>query len=38
MFTWVTDRDSTFLRAADITNGANVLMGALLRLDDAGWT
>jgi N-carbamoyl-L-amino-acid hydrolase len=26
-----------FSRPADITNGANVLMGALLRLDEAGW-
>ena len=27
-----------FSRPADITNGANVLMGALLRLDEVGWT
>jgi N-carbamoyl-L-amino-acid hydrolase len=26
-----------FSRPADITNGANVLMGALLRLDEVGW-
>lgn len=27
-----------FSRPADITNGANVLMGALLRMDEVGWT
>ena len=27
-----------FSRPADITNGANVLMGALLRLDEVSWT